>query len=109
MPHGDVELRRHRLAGLADLRRVRVPAGVDDRAGGRDGAAERACEVLAELEVVRRAEAAAAADEDVRLRDVDARLHGLLVADDARGARRAGASTQRRTSALPPVGASAGA
>ena len=38
---GDVELRRHRLARLADLRRVGVPAGVDDRAGRGDRTAER--------------------------------------------------------------------
>ena len=40
-PDRDVELRRDGLAGLADLRRVRVPAGVDDRARRRDRAAER--------------------------------------------------------------------
>src|SRR3954447_24048925 len=33
-----VKLRRDRLAGLADLGRVRVPAGVDHGAGRRDGA-----------------------------------------------------------------------
>src|SRR3954452_8396565 len=32
-----VQLRRDGLARLADLRRVRVPAGVDHRAGGGDG------------------------------------------------------------------------
>ena len=37
---GQVELRRDGLARLADLRRVRVPAGVDHRAGGGDGAAQ---------------------------------------------------------------------
>src|SRR6266508_5928982 len=36
----DVELRRDGLARLADLCRVRVPARVDDRAGGRDRTAE---------------------------------------------------------------------
>src|SRR6516165_10196806 len=35
-PGGQVQLRRHGLAGLADLRRVRVPAGVDDGAGRGD-------------------------------------------------------------------------
>ena len=48
----DVELRRHRLACLADLRRVRVPAGVDDGAGGRDRAAERPGQLLDEREVL---------------------------------------------------------
>ena len=33
----EVQLRRDGLARLADLRRVRVPAGVDDRAGRGDG------------------------------------------------------------------------
>src|SRR3954453_764239 len=36
-----VQLRRDRLAGLADLGGVGIPAGVDHRAGGGDGAAER--------------------------------------------------------------------
>jgi electron transfer flavoprotein alpha subunit len=38
---GQIELRRDGLARLADLGGVRVPAGVDDRAGRGDGAAER--------------------------------------------------------------------
>src|SRR5262245_47683106 len=46
----EVELRRDRLPGLADLGRVGVPAGVDDRAGRGDGAAHRVGELLAELE-----------------------------------------------------------
>src|SRR3954469_3569880 len=46
----EVELRRHRLARLPALRRVRVPAGVDHRAGRGDGAAERAGEGLERLE-----------------------------------------------------------
>ena len=37
---GDVELRGDRLAGLADLVAVRVPAGVDGGARGADGRAE---------------------------------------------------------------------
>ena len=45
---GDVELRADRLAGLTDLRGVRVPAAVDDGARRRDLAAERARERLAE-------------------------------------------------------------
>src|SRR5918997_2107614 len=39
-PGGQIELRRDRLAGLADLRRIRVPAGVHHGAGRRDGASE---------------------------------------------------------------------
>ena len=41
MPVGDVELRRHRLAGLADLERVRVPTGVDGGTRRAHGSAER--------------------------------------------------------------------
>ena len=67
----EVELRRDRLAGLADLRRVRIPARVDDRARRGDRAAERLGERLAELEALGLAEAAAAGDEDVRALDVD--------------------------------------
>ena len=47
---GDVEARRDRLARLADLRGVRIPAGVDDRARRGDLAAERLREILAERE-----------------------------------------------------------
>src|SRR3954449_730867 len=54
----EVQLRRDRLAGLADLRGVRVPAGVDHRAGCRDGAAERVGEVLGKREVLGLAEPA---------------------------------------------------
>src|SRR6476620_3888265 len=56
----EVELRCHGLARLADLRRVRVPAGVDDRACRRDRAAERARELLEPLEALGLAQAAAA-------------------------------------------------
>src|SRR4051794_17472988 len=70
---GEVELRRDGLARLADLRRVRVPAGVDHRAGGGDGrvAAEGRGEVLSELEALGLAESAAAGHEDVGTLDVD--------------------------------------
>ena len=67
----EVELRRDRLAGLADLRRVREPARVDDRARRGDGAAERAGELLAEVEVLGLAEPAAAGHEEVGVLDVD--------------------------------------
>src|SRR5215213_8739413 len=68
---GEVQLRRHRLPGLADLGRVGVPAGVDNRAGRGDGAAHRIGELLAELEALFGAETATAADEDVGVLDVD--------------------------------------
>src|SRR5215218_4076183 len=62
-----VELGRDGLAGLADLRRVRVPAGVDHGARGRHGAvaAEGLGQRLDELEALGLAEAAAAGDEHV--------------------------------------------
>src|SRR5829696_8380354 len=65
----DVELRRDRLAGLADLSRVRVPTGVDHCARRRDGTAERLRQLLDELEVLRRAEAAAAGHDHVGIFD----------------------------------------
>src|ERR1700749_5074828 len=66
----EVQLRRHRLTGLADLRRVGVPAGLDDRAGRGDGAPHRLGEFLGELEAVRGTESASAADQDVGVLDV---------------------------------------
>src|SRR3954462_5550313 len=67
---GQVELRRDGLARLADLGGVGVPAGVDHRAGGRDRAAERAREVLEQLEALGLAEATAARDQDLGVFDV---------------------------------------
>src|SRR3954453_11619773 len=64
---GEVQLRRDGLARLADLGRVGVPAGVDHRASGGDGAAERARERLERVEALLLAEPATAGDEDVRV------------------------------------------
>src|SRR5215212_7035571 len=50
-PDGDVELRRHALPGLADLRRVGVPARVDDGPRRAHGTAERARELLDQREL----------------------------------------------------------
>src|SRR5689334_15909103 len=83
-PGREVELRRDGLARLADLRRVRVPAGVDDRAGRRDGAAERAGQRLERLEAVGVAQAAAAGDEDVGVLDVHVGAALLAAADHLR-------------------------
>src|SRR5205807_9547736 len=47
---GEVELRSDRLAGLADLRGVRIPARVDHGARRGNGAAQRVGEVLGQLE-----------------------------------------------------------
>ena len=82
-PAGDVELRRDRLAGLPDLR-VRVPAGVDDRARCRDGAAERRCKLLEQRERLRRAEPAPARDDDVRVLDRRAARLLLRLLDERR-------------------------
>ena len=84
-PGRQVQLRRDGLAGLADLRRVRVPAGVDDRAGRGDGgvAAERLGQLLGELEALGLAEPAAAGHEDVGTLDVDVGA-ALLAALDHR-------------------------
>src|SRR6266567_3537117 len=57
---GDVELRRDRLAGLADLELVRVVAGVDRGAGGADGGTERVGEFLDDSETLRTADATSA-------------------------------------------------
>src|SRR3954451_4096154 len=65
-----VQLRRDALAGLADLRRVRVPARVDDRAGRRDGAAQGVGQLLAELEALGLAQAASARYENLGVLDV---------------------------------------
>ena len=62
MPIGDVQLRRDDLAGLADLQLVRHVAGVDRRARGADRGAELVGELVDDLEVLGRADAAAAGD-----------------------------------------------
>src|SRR3954447_1160886 len=67
---GEVQLRRDGLARLADLRRVGVPAGVDDRAGRRDGAAQGPGEGLERLEALGLAEPTAPGHEDVGALDV---------------------------------------
>ena len=94
-----VQLRRDGLARLADLRGVRVPAGVDHRARGGDGALppKRLGELLAELEALGLAEAAAAGDEDVGALDVDVGA-ALLAALDHRGLGRPAASSSTSTS-----------
>src|SRR5215203_6292302 len=69
-PGRQVQLRRDRLARLADLGGVGVPAGVDHRARRRDGAAERTGEILQRLEALGLAEPAAAGHEEVGVLDV---------------------------------------
>src|SRR4051812_6854199 len=66
-----VQLRGDRLAGLADLRGVRVPAGVYHRARRGYGSAESVRERLGELlEALRLAQAATAAHEQISVLDV---------------------------------------
>src|SRR5206468_10822644 len=86
---GQVELRGDGLPRLADLAGVRVPAGVDDCAGGGDGAvaAEGLRQRLELVEALRLAEAATAGDEDLRVLDIDVRA-ALLAALDHLGLRR---------------------
>src|SRR3954447_9950369 len=81
---GEVELRPDGLAGLADLRRVRVPPGVDARARRRDRAAERARELLELLEALGLAEPASTGDEHVRVLDVDVGAALLAALDHLR-------------------------
>ncbi len=78
----DVELRGDGLAGLADLARVREPAGVDDGAGGANGGAGAECggKAVGDREVLGVAEAAATGDEDLCVLDVDVSA-ALLAAD----------------------------
>src|SRR5207248_9448937 len=83
----DVELRRHGLAGLTDLRRIRVPARVDDRAGRADRAAEGLRELLRKREVLGRAEAATAGDDDLGVLDRRAARLFELLPDDLGDAR----------------------
>src|SRR3954452_8786126 len=79
---GDVELRRDDLAGLTDLRGVRVPARVDDGTRRAHCAAERARKLFGEREVLGRTEAAAARDDDVRILDRRPARLLLLLRDD---------------------------
>src|SRR3954454_23282806 len=66
---GDVELRRHALPRLADLCRVRVPAGVDDGTRRRNRTAKRLRELFDQLEVLGAAETPAARHDHLRLLD----------------------------------------
>ncbi len=80
MPHGDVKVGRDLRAGLTDLVCVRPPAGARDDARAADRAAEQLRELLDDREALRRADAAPAADDDLRLgkRHAAARGHGRL-------------------------------
>src|SRR3954464_5238643 len=62
---GDVEVRRHHLAGLADLVVVGHVARVDGRAAGTETGAELVGQGLEHLEVLAARQAAAAGDDDL--------------------------------------------
>ena len=81
---GDVQLGRDRLARLADLRRVRIPARVHDCTRGGHRAAERRRQLLDQREVLRAAEPAAAGDDHVGLLDRRAALLGVRLLDHRR-------------------------
>src|SRR5699024_543911 len=83
----DVQLRRDRLAGLADLELSRVVPRVDRRTGGADRGTERVGERLDDLlEVLRRRDAAAAGDDDRRLGELrTVAAHDGLTAGDLAG------------------------
>jgi hypothetical protein len=87
---GDVELGRDGLARLADLRRVRIPAGVDDGPRRRDRAAERLCKVFAQLEVLRFEQAATACDDHFGVLDRRTGRFLVCLLDHARSAREVG-------------------
>src|SRR5690606_12394639 len=80
----EVEFRRHGLAGLADLRTVTDPAGVDYRTRSTDRrlATERCTELLEQREVLRITETATTCDHDSGLGDVDRLLLGAADSGD---------------------------
>ena len=101
----DVELRRDRLARLADLGRVRVPARVDDGSRRGDRAAERRGELLGQLEALGRAEAAPAGDDHVGILDRRPARLLLRLLDHPRRRREVPRASRRQswTVAVPPV------
>src|SRR5207253_10434165 len=78
-PAGDVQVGRDLRARLADLVRVRPPARARDDARAADRGAEQTGELLDDREPLRGADAPAAADDDLRLRERDAARDGRLV------------------------------
>src|SRR3546814_8473694 len=62
---GDIKLWRDDLAGLADLVVVRHEAGIDGGAAGADGGAQLVGDRFDQLEILARAHATAARDDDL--------------------------------------------
>ena len=100
----DVELRRDRLSGLANLRRVGVPAGVDHRAGRGNGAAKCRGEFLKLREALGCPKSAATGDEDVGFLDGRPGL-GLLQALEVAGSCREVTHIGAHTLGRPRAGA----
>ena len=73
----EVQLRRDRLAGAADLPLHRQPAGVADRARRRELGAERLGELLRDGDVLLLLDAAADRDDALGLRQIDRLLRFL--------------------------------
>src|SRR5205814_2577464 len=82
---GDVELGRDALPRLADLGRVRIPTGVDNRSRCSNSAAERLRELLHELEVLRPAEPATSGDDHLGLLERRPLALGVRLLDHGRG------------------------
>src|ERR1700722_2840021 len=81
---GDIEFRRHHLAGLADLPVVRRIAGVDRGARGADAGAELVGERLDIFgEILAALHGAAAGDDDLGGGQFGAVAFGNLLTDEA--------------------------
>src|SRR5581483_8515283 len=100
---GNVEIRRHDLAGLADLVVVGHVARVDRGAAGAEPGAQLVGQRLQDLEVVARAHAAAARDHDLGRGELRPLALGELGADIGRQALAALAADlfDRRRAAAP--------
>src|SRR5579862_4449639 len=99
--HRQVEARLHDLARLADLLGVRDPAGVDRGSRGPDGPAEKAGDLLDELEPLLAAGTAPARDDDPGIVDGHRRALRFEAIDDRCRRQRRGA---RRRPPLDPAG-----
>ena len=68
----NVDRRLDGFPGLADLERVRFPAGIDHRAAGADGGAQLGGQLIDQLEILGRPQAAPTADDDGRIFELGA-------------------------------------
>ena len=106
---GDVDVGRDLRPRLPDLVGVRPPAGHRHGARAADRAAEQPRELLDDPEALRRAGAAAARDDDLRLgeRDAAGRRARRARVRARRGRRRRGRGVKRSTAAASPAPAPA--